>query len=128
MSLDCPTARRVGVVLKILVQGCFAVMVASAEEPGMPPNILFIMADDFGCETLGCYGGTSYHTPHLDQLAENGLRFRHCYSMPVCHPTRVCLLTGKYPFRLGNPRWGSFPKSEEQQTVAHVLRRAGYAT
>ncbi|MEK6239189.1 MAG: sulfatase-like hydrolase/transferase, partial [Planctomycetales bacterium] len=49
-------------------------------------------------------------------------------SMPVCHPTRVCLMTGKYPFRLGNPRWGSFPKSEEQRTVAHVLRRAGYAT
>lgn len=92
------------------------------------PNILFIMADDVGCDTLGCYGGQSYKTPRLDQLATAGMRFQHCYSMPVCHPTRICLLTGRYPFRLDNPAWGSFPKQAEQQTFAHLLKDAGYAT
>jgi arylsulfatase A len=92
------------------------------------PNIVLIMADDLGIETLGCYGGTSYRTPHLDRLAATGMRFEHCYSMPVCHPTRVCLLTGRYPFRLNNPEWGTFPASAETQTFAHVLERAGYAT
>ncbi len=92
------------------------------------PNILFIMADDVGCDALRCYGGTSYKTPRLDELARRGVRFTHCFSMPVCHPTRVCLLTGRYPFRLGRPRWGSFPRGAEEQTFAHLLQRAGYAT
>ena len=65
------------------------------------PNILFILADDVGQEVLSCYGGTSYQTPHLDKLATGGLRFDHGYSMPVCHPTRLTLMTGKYPFRIG---------------------------
>lgn len=93
-----------------------------------PPNILLIFADDVGREVLGCYGGVSYQTPQLDALAENGVRFTHGYAMPVCHPSRICLLTGRYPFRLGNPSWGSFPKAEEKNTMAQVLKRAGYAT
>ncbi|MFQ5733429.1 MAG: sulfatase-like hydrolase/transferase, partial [Planctomycetaceae bacterium] len=93
-----------------------------------PPNIVLIMADDVGVETLGSYGGESYKTPHIDALAKGGLRFNHCYSMPVCHPTRIALLTGRYPFRLKHPRWGSFPKAEEENTLAHLLKRAGYAT
>ncbi len=77
---------------------------------------------------LGCYGGESYETPHLDALAVGGKRFTHCYSMPVCHPSRTCLLTGRYPSVLGNPAWGTFPAGEEGRTFAAVLRRAGYAT
>ncbi len=92
------------------------------------PNILLILADDVGREAIGCYGGQSPATPHIDQLARTGLRFRHCYSMPVCHPTRVCLLAGRYPFRLGHPPWGTFPAVAEGQTLAQVLRGAGYAT
>lgn len=92
------------------------------------PNIVFILADDVGCEPLGCYGGTSYPTPNIDRLAQSGTKFRHCYSMPVCHPTRTTFLTGRYPMHIGHPGWGSFPKKLEQQTVAHCLKRAGYAT
>ena len=95
---------------------------------GEQPNILFILADDVGREVLGCYGGRSYQTPHLDQLAAGGMRFTHCYSMPVCHPTRVALLSGCYPATLGNPQWGSYPKAEEKNTFAHVLKHAGYRT
>lgn len=92
---------------------------------GRPPNILFIMADDVGSEVLGCYGGSSYKTPHLDDLAKTGARFTHCYSMPVCHPSRIAVMTGQYPFRT-QTRWGSFPADVE--TMAHVLQSAGYAT
>jgi arylsulfatase A len=96
--------------------------------PAASPNIVFIMADDVGSEVLGCYGGSSYQTPHLDELASGGTRFRHCYSMPKCHPSRVCLLTGRYPSRVGADDWGDFPQSEEQNTFAHMLKRTGYAT
>lgn len=109
----------------IVLSGICAGWAGAAE---VRPNVVFILADDLGCETLGCYGGTSYNTPHVDRLAATGMRFRHCYSMPVCHPTRVAILTGRYPFRMGTPGWGTFPKSEEKRTFAHVMKRAGYAT
>ena len=92
------------------------------------PNILFIMVDDVGCDALACYGGNSFKTPNLDALAETGMLFQHCFSMPVCHPTRICLLTGRYPFRLKHPRWGTFPKVEETNTFAHMMKSCGYAT
>src|SRR5689334_8009614 len=63
------------------------------------PNILFILADDLGMECLSSYGGTSYSTPNLDQLAKSGLRFTRCYSNPLCSPSRVALMTGQYNYR-----------------------------
>jgi arylsulfatase A len=92
------------------------------------PNIVLILADDVGREVLGCYGGRSYATPRIDRLAAGGARFEHAYAMPVCHPTRTTLLTGQYPFRLGNPVWGTFPREAEGRSMANVLKRAGYAT
>jgi arylsulfatase A len=92
------------------------------------PNFLLILADDVGREVLGCYGGTSYQTPNIDRLADGGVRCDHAYVMPVCHPTRTTLLTGQYPFRLGHPDWGSFPRDADSRTLAALLKRAGYAT
>jgi arylsulfatase A-like enzyme len=89
---------------------------------------LFILADDVGQEVLGCYGGESYRTPHLDALARTGMRFNNSYSMPVCHPTRLTLMTGKYPFRHGSVTWGDFPKTEEAYTFSNLLQNAGYRT
>ncbi len=89
------------------------------------PNIVFIMADDVGREVLGCYGGTSYKTPNLDKLAETGIRFTHCYSSPVCAPSRVKIMTGRYGFR-NYKSWGHIPPDEV--TFGHVLKDAGYAT
>ena len=91
-------------------------------------NILFILADDVGYEGLTCYGGESYPTPQLDGLAKSGIQAMHCYSMPVCHPTRMALLTGCYPKNIGSPRWGSFPKNLEKKTIASVLKEVGYTT
>lgn len=128
------TARptRSGITRRELLAGAAALAVAGcAGEPpaarprSRGPNLLLFLADDLGRECLGCYGGTSYPTPRLDALAETGLRFERCFSMPQCHPTRVALLTGRYPFRT-NARWGQLPGSEV--TFAHVLARAGYAT
>lgn len=92
------------------------------------PNILFILADDVGREVLECYGGTSYPTPCLNDLASAGARLDHFYVMPVCHPTRVTLLTGKYPRHAGRPKWGSFPEQLEGQTFANIAKTRGYAT
>ena len=93
-----------------------------------PPNILFIFADDVGQEVLECYGGQSYATPHLNELARTGMKFNHAYSMPVCHPSRITLMTGQYPFRHGKVTWGDFPKQAEENTFARCLQQAGYKT
>ena len=94
-------------------------------EEGQRPNIVLIMADDVGSEVLGCYGGRSYRTPRIDSLAGMGTRFTNCFSMPVCHPSRQTIMTGRYPFRHPTA-WGSWP--EGVTTFAHMLRQAGYAT
>ena len=92
------------------------------------PNILFILADDVGSEVLESYGGQSYSTPRLNTLAKQGLQFSHAYTMPACHATRTTLLSGQYWVRMGRPEWGTYPPEAENHTIAHVLKRAGYAT
>lgn len=68
------------------------------------PNIILIMVDDLGYEGVGSYGGTSYKTPNIDDLAASGIRFNQAFAQPLCTPTRVKLMTGKYNFR----NWESF--------------------
>ncbi len=89
------------------------------------PNIILIMADDFGYECLSCNGSTSYETPALDDLAQTGVRFQHCYATPLCTPSRVQIMTGKYNFR-NYTEFGSLKPGEK--TFAHYLRDAGYTT
>ncbi|MBT3242065.1 MAG: sulfatase-like hydrolase/transferase [Bacteroidetes bacterium] len=88
-----------------------------------PPNIVFIMADDLGYEGLSCNGSLSYSTPNLDKLAIDGMRFTHCYSQPVCTPTRVQIMTGRYNFR--NYKQFGFLDLKEK-TFGHYLHEAGY--
>jgi arylsulfatase A len=90
-----------------------------------PPNIILIMADDLGYETIGANGGTSYETPHLDRMASQGARFQHCYAQPLCTPSRVQIMTGKYNVR-NYTRFRQLDR--EQTTFAHLLKDAGYAT
>jgi len=97
---------------------------AWAEEAGRP-NIVFILADDLGYECLGSYGSVSYKTPVLDRLAATGMRFEHCYAQPVCTPTRVELLTGRYNQR-NYIRFGLL--DPEAATFAQAFKQAGYAT
>jgi arylsulfatase A-like enzyme len=89
------------------------------------PNIVLILADDLGYETLGSYGGTSYRTPHLDRLAATGMRFAHAYATPLCTPTRIQLMTGHYAYRT----WLGFGLlNPQERTFGHYLKDAGYKT
>ncbi len=80
--------------LLCLAFSCFVAL--SAANPAPRPNIVLIVSDDMGYSDLGSYGG-EIQTPHLDKLAENGLRFTRFYNTGRCWPTRASLLTGYYP-------------------------------
>lgn len=88
-------------------------------------NIILIMADDIGYECFGCYGSASYKTPVLDGMAAAGIRFEHCYSQPLCTPSRVKIMTGQYNFRNYTNFGVLDPK---QKTFGHLLQGCGYAT
>ncbi|HEY1172841.1 MAG TPA: sulfatase-like hydrolase/transferase [Verrucomicrobiae bacterium] len=89
------------------------------------PNVILIMADDLGYETIGANGGTSYPTPHLDKLAKEGVRFTQCYVQPLCTPTRVQLMTGKYNIR----NYSTFGQMDPKAvTFGNLFKQAGYAT
>lgn len=106
------------------------------------PNIIFIMADDMGYADAGCYGQELIKTPHIDQLAKEGMRFTQCYSgSSVCAPARSVLMTGMHTghtrvrgnFGLGGVRGlagieGRVPIKDEDVTVAELMQQAGYTT
>ncbi len=89
------------------------------------PNIILIMADDLGYECLSCYGSASYNTPVLDGLAKSGVQFQHCYSQPLCTPSRVKIMTGKYNFRNYTTFGALHP---DERTFGHIFQDAGYNT
>ena len=100
------------------------------------PNVVVILADDMGFSDLGCYGG-EIHTPHIDQMAQQGIRFAQFYNMARCCPTRASLLTGLYPHQAGigamNQQLDHKPAyqgelNDKCVTMAEVLRGAGYHT
>ncbi|MEQ1854141.1 MAG: sulfatase-like hydrolase/transferase [Chthoniobacteraceae bacterium] len=92
---------------------------------GKKPNIILIMADDLGYECVTANGGQSYRTPHLDSLAASGMRFEQCHVQPLCTPTRVQLMTGRYNIR-NYLNFGTLLRKET--TFGHLLKKAGYAT
>ncbi len=97
-------------------------------DQGSPPNIILILADDLGYGDLGCYGQTQIQTPCLDRMAAEGMRFTQFYAgSTVCAPSRCVLLTGLNTGHCrvrGNARVPLLPQDE---TVAEMLQRAGYA-
>lgn len=105
------------------------------------PNIIYIYADDLGYGELGSYGQKKIKTPHLDKLAESGMRFTdHYTSAPVCAAARCMLMTGRHSgnaYIRGNYELGGFsdeteggqmPLSEGTFTIAHLMKQAGYVT
>ncbi len=95
-------AKAIFVLAILLVAGLPS---AGAAENFAKPNILLILADDLGWADLGCYGADLHETPHLDRLANEGVRFTQAYAMSVCSPTRAMLLTGKHAARVGITIW-----------------------
>jgi arylsulfatase A-like enzyme len=105
----------------------------------MHPNIVIIFTDDQGYGDVGCFGSENIKTPHIDSLAENGMKFTDfVVAASVCTPSRAALLTGCYPNRISLPRvlfpgteWGNDPRvglNPEEETIAELLRENGYAT
>src|SRR3954453_2561875 len=99
---------------------------------GSTPNIVFIFCDDLGYGDLECYG-SKIHTPNLNRLASEGVRFTNmCSADPVCSPSRAALLTGRYPTRVGVPRV-FFPQDKDglhlnEVKLANVLKDRDYRT
>ena len=125
--------------MKLRILGLLAGLVfywpglAFAADP--KPNVIFILADDLGYGELGCFGQKRIQTPHLDQLAREGMRFTQAYAgATVCAPSRCCLMTGKHgghAFIRGNREIkpeGQEPMPADTFTVAHLMKQAGYAT
>lgn len=102
------------------------------------PNIILMNCDDLGYGDLACYGSQVNKTPHLDKMAEGGMRFTDFYTAsPVCSPSRGGMLTGCYPPRIGfglfDGQWVLFPGQgiglhEKETTMAQMLREVGYRT
>ncbi len=126
---------------KIPCLAVFAFAVLGAVRAADPrPNVIVILSDDVGYSDLGCFGG-EIATPHLDSLAQGGLRFTQFYNTARCCPTRASLLTGLYPHQAGVGymtdrapysataminEWYAGDLRADTVTIAEVLRGAGY--
>ncbi len=101
--------------------------------PGGAPNLIVINIDDMGYADIGPFGSTLNRTPNLNRMAQEGMKLTCHYAAPVCSPSRASLMTGCYPKRVLPIPHVLFPSSAvglnpEEQTVAEVLKDAGYAT
>lgn len=97
------------------------------------PNIVIMLADDLGAGDLSCYGSPENKTPHLDQLAKDGLQFSDFYAASaVCSPSRAALQTGRFSVRAGVYSWVATSQKMhlrvEETTIAELLKAGGYAT
>src|SRR6266700_2562722 len=108
---------------------CAAFVAHAAEKP----NIILLYADDLGYGDAGCYGATAVHTPNIDRLAREGLRFTDGHAAAAtCTPSRYALLTGEYAWR--KPGTGVLPGDAaliidpKRTTLPSILQKAGYAT
>ena len=111
-------------IKQVLFTFCFLFLnlVAQADQP---PNIVLIMADDLGIDSVEDYGGRQYKTPVMSQLAKEGMRFTHAYAQPLCTNTRIQLMTGIYNHR----NWLAFGILDPQaKTFGHYMQEAGYKT
>src|SRR5512132_1034319 len=122
--------RLCGAIVTLLVS---AVVTLAANRP---PNLVFILTDNQGAWTLGCYGNPDIRTPHIDRLAAEGTRFtRALSSNPVCSPTRATFLTGLIPSQHGvhsflDQQYMTGPQAyntlAEFTSIGEVLRDSGY--
>jgi arylsulfatase A-like enzyme len=104
--------------------------IASAQER---PNFIIIFTDDQGYQDVGCFGSPDIKTPHLDKMAEEGMRLTSFYAQTVCGPSRAALMTGCYPMRTERDQIdkGSSPHpalSQNEITIAEILKPLGYKT
>lgn len=108
------------ICLLLLLLLCAPVVKAEVQ-----PNFVFIIADDMTFRDIGCYGGQA-HTPHIDHLATEGMKFTQCFqAAPMCSPTRHNIYTGLYPVKSGAYPNHTFAKPGTQ-SIVHYLKPLGY--
>lgn len=140
------TQRPALLILSLLMMGVLVSTPGCTSAPP-PPNIIYILADDLGYAELGCYGQEKIKTPHIDQLAAEGIRFtQHYCGNAVCAPSRSVLMTGKHSGhayirsnrpnslpagvveRYGMEFGGQEPIPDSEVTIGEVLKEKGYTT
>jgi len=117
---------------------CLVVMETTLHaQPGLArPNVVILYTDDQGTLDAGCYGSSDLHTPNMDRIAANGVRFTQAYAHTVCCPSRAALLTGRHPQRSGINSWtqgnmngpDGINMALSEVTIAEALKTAGYRT
>jgi len=137
-----------GILVPAIIILALTLLCGCRDSGGQKPNIIVFLADDLGSQDLGCYGQKLIRTPHMDALAEQGMRWSNAYSScPVCSPSRAAILTGKSPARLsfsghitrqGRHRHPGnsliIPPDDHQHlplgevTLAEALKPAGYTS
>lgn len=115
---------------------CFHI--SKAQKKNTKPNIIYIMADDMGYADLSCYGRKDYQTPNLDKLASESIRFTNAYATaPVCTPTRIAFMTGRYPARLKVGLYEPIAEGSKDSlvglspsvpSIAQLVHKVGYET
>lgn len=129
--MSCTAVRR------LMLAGAMMVGMAGPIEFGhagemlpLRPNIVMIVSDELGYFELSCMGHPHFHTPNIDRLAAEGIRFTQALAgSSLCAPTRCCLMTGKHSGHTSiRTNGGGTPLRPEEATVASVLKQAGYAT
>ena len=127
-----PLARRLLFCLAAAVLLFGAASAQAAQKAKKQPNIIFILADDLGYGELGCFGQEKIKTPHLDEMAAEGMKLTSFYAgATVCAPSRCVLMTGLHTGH-GEVRGNSSSERQalnpEDVTVAEALQKAGYYT
>jgi arylsulfatase A-like enzyme len=115
---------------------CFswiAVLPVFGQQNASRPNVVIIYTDDLGYGDLSCYGAVKLHTPNIDRLAKNGLRFTRAYTTSAtCTPSRYALMTGQYPWRKSGtgvlPGDAALIVPTDRISLAGVFKKAGYRT
>jgi len=92
------------------------------------PNIILFISDDHGWQDSGCYGDGDVHTPNIDRLAKEGMRFMHGFAAsPLCSPSRSVIATGMMPHRSGAHKFGA-PIKRDLRTMSQYMKELGYHT
>ena len=127
---ESPTMKPLLVIHALAVLLPLAGLPSAGAAAEQRPNVIVILTDDQGFGELGATGNPLIRTPHIDRLAAQGVSLTNFHVMPVCSPTRACLMTGRYNYRTGviDTYLGRSLMHSDETTIAAMLARGGYRT